>query len=76
MISVNTQNINALVTPNFENTHTINKINGIAIIEAINAVLNRGKSEFLQTTFIIPAIRGQIIKNAKVVVVSRNPFYI
>lgn len=73
-ISVRMQKNSAPVIPNFENIHTINKIRGIAITEPINAVLNKGNSEFLQTTLIIPAIRGHTIKSANAADVNNNSF--
>lgn len=72
--SVKMQNSKAPITPNLENIQTINMISGIAIIEPTNAVLNNGNSECLHTRLIIPAIRGQIIKKAKAVLVSSNSF--
>ena len=74
--SVATQKSNAPVNPNLAKTQTITSIKGIAINDPIKAVLNKGRSEFLQITYIIPAIRGHTIKKAKAMLVNNNPFSI
>jgi len=54
----------------------MNKINGIAINDPKNAVLNKGIFEFSHITCSIPAIRGHTIKSAKAIDVISISEYI